>query len=56
MPNLFDQYLPLVVFMAIAAVISGALLLAPFLPPSRLRIRKNSRPMNAASMRSTTRA
>jgi len=31
MPNLFDQYLPLVVFMAIAAVISGALLLAPFL-------------------------
>lgn len=31
MPSLFDQYLPLVIFMAVAAVISGALLLAPFL-------------------------
>jgi NADH-quinone oxidoreductase subunit A len=31
MPLLFDQYLPLVIFMAIAALISGALLLAPFL-------------------------
>ena len=30
MPSLLDQYLPLVVFMAIAAVISGALLVAPF--------------------------
>ena len=31
MPNLINQYLPLVIFMAVAAVISGALLLAPFL-------------------------
>src|ERR1700748_2542578 len=31
MPLLFDQYLPLVIFMAIAALISGALVLAPFL-------------------------
>jgi NADH-quinone oxidoreductase subunit A len=31
MPSLFDQYLPLAIFMAIAALISGALLLAPFL-------------------------
>jgi len=30
-PLLFDQYLPLVIFMAIAALISGALLLVPFL-------------------------
>ena len=30
-PSLFDQYLPLVIFMAVAALISGALLLAPFL-------------------------
>jgi NADH-quinone oxidoreductase subunit A len=30
MPSLLDQYLPLVVFMAIAAVISAALLAAPF--------------------------
>ena len=35
MPNLFDQYLPLVVFMAIAAVISGACCLRLFLSPSR---------------------
>jgi NADH-quinone oxidoreductase subunit A len=31
MPSLIDQYLPLAVFMAVAAVVSGALLLAPFL-------------------------
>ncbi len=31
MPSLVDQYLPLAVFMAIAAVISGALIAAPFL-------------------------
>jgi len=31
MPSLLDQYLPLAVFMAVAAAISGALLLAPFL-------------------------
>lgn len=31
MPSLVDQYLPLAIFMAVAAVISGALLLAPFL-------------------------
>jgi NADH-quinone oxidoreductase subunit A len=31
MPSLFDQYLPLAIFMAIAALISGALLLVPFL-------------------------
>jgi NADH-quinone oxidoreductase subunit A len=31
MPSLLDQYLPLAVFMAVAAVISGALLVAPFL-------------------------
>ena len=31
MPILIDQYLPLAIFMAVAAVISGALLLAPFL-------------------------
>ena len=31
MPSLVDQYFPLVVFMAIAAVISGALIAAPFL-------------------------
>jgi NADH-quinone oxidoreductase subunit A len=31
MPSLFDQYLPLVIFMAVASLISGALLLAPFL-------------------------
>ncbi|HXW71976.1 MAG TPA: NADH-quinone oxidoreductase subunit A [Methylocella sp.] len=31
MPNLVDQYLPLAIFMAVAAVISGALLLVPFL-------------------------
>jgi NADH-quinone oxidoreductase subunit A len=30
MSSLFDQYLPLVIFMAVAALISGALLLAPF--------------------------
>ncbi len=31
MPSLLDQYLPLAVFMALAALISGALLIAPFL-------------------------
>ncbi len=31
MPNLLGQYLPLVIFMAVAAVISGALAVAPFL-------------------------
>jgi NADH-quinone oxidoreductase subunit A len=31
MSSLFDQYLPLAIFMAIAAVIAGVLLLAPFL-------------------------
>lgn len=31
MANLFDQYLPLVIFMAVAAFISGALLIAPFI-------------------------
>jgi NADH-quinone oxidoreductase subunit A len=31
MPNLLSDYLPLIVFVVIAAVISGALLLAPFL-------------------------
>ncbi len=31
MPSLLDQYLSLAVFMAVAAVISGALLVAPFL-------------------------
>ena len=31
MPGLLDQYLALVIFMAVAAVISGALMLAPFL-------------------------
>ena len=31
MPSLIDQYLPLAVFMAVAAAISGALLLVPFL-------------------------
>jgi len=31
MPNLLSDYLPLVVFMAVAALISGALLAAPFL-------------------------
>jgi NADH-quinone oxidoreductase subunit A len=31
MPSLLNQYLPLAVFMAVAATISGALLLAPFL-------------------------
>jgi NADH-quinone oxidoreductase subunit A len=31
MPSLVDQYFPLVVFMAIAAVIAGALIAAPFL-------------------------
>ena len=31
MPSLLDQYLPLAVFMAVAAAISGVLLLVPFL-------------------------
>ena len=31
MSSLFDQYLPLAIFMAIAAVIAGVLLVAPFL-------------------------
>jgi NADH-quinone oxidoreductase subunit A len=31
MPSLLDQYLPLVIFMAVGALISGALLVAPFL-------------------------
>ena len=31
MPSLLGDYLPLIVFMAVAVVISGALLLAPFL-------------------------
>ena len=31
MPNLLDQYLPLVVFMAVGALMSGALLIAPFI-------------------------
>lgn len=31
MSSLFDQYLPLAIFMAIAAVIAAALLVAPFL-------------------------
>jgi NADH-quinone oxidoreductase subunit A len=31
MPSLVYQYLPVVIFMAVAAVISGALLLAPFI-------------------------
>jgi NADH-quinone oxidoreductase subunit A len=31
MSSLFDQYLPLAIFMAIAAIIAGVLLVAPFL-------------------------
>jgi NADH-quinone oxidoreductase subunit A len=31
MPSLLDQYLPLAIFMGVAALISGALLVAPFL-------------------------
>ena len=31
MPSLLSQYLPLVIFMVVAAVIAGALLIAPFL-------------------------
>ena len=31
MPNLLAQYLPLVIFMAVAAIISAALAVAPFL-------------------------
>ena len=31
MPGLLDQYLPLAIFIVVAAVISGALLVAPFL-------------------------
>jgi NADH-quinone oxidoreductase subunit A len=30
MPSLLDQYLPLVIFMAVASVIAAALLVAPF--------------------------
>ena len=31
MPGLLSQYLPLVIFIAVAAIVAGALLLAPFL-------------------------
>jgi NADH-quinone oxidoreductase subunit A len=31
MPDLLNQYLPLVIFIAVAAALSGALLVAPFL-------------------------
>ena len=31
MPSLLEQYLPLVIFIALAAIISGALLVLPFL-------------------------
>src|SRR3984893_10013087 len=57
MPSLLDQYLPLAVFMAVAAVISGALLVAPFLVAFKAPDpEKNFPPMNADLLPSITRA
>ena len=56
MGQLLQTYLPLVIFIGIAFVISAALLVSPFLIALANPIPRRSRPMNAALRRSTTRA
>ena len=50
MSGILQNYLPLVVFIAVASLIGLALLIAPFLVAFQSRIRKSSPPMNADSM------
>ena len=54
MNALLQEYLPLVIFIGVSAVIGAALLIAPFIVAYASRTRKSSRPMSAASTRSTT--
>ena len=55
MSQLLQAYLPLVIFIGIAFVISTALLVVPFVIARRTSpIRRRCRPMNAASTPSTT--
>ena len=56
MSELLQDYLPLVVFIAVAIGIGLALLVAPFIVAYRARTRKSFRPTNAASTPSTMRA
>ena len=57
MNELLLDYLPLVIFIAVALVISLALLLVPFVVAYQAaRSRESCRPTSAASTPSTTRA
>jgi len=53
-PSILSDYLPLVLFIGVSAVIGLALLIAPFAIAYSKPMRKSSRPMNAASTPSTT--
>jgi NADH:ubiquinone oxidoreductase subunit 3 (subunit A) len=55
-PSLISDYLPLVVFIALGALISGAAAVAPFLVAYKSPDPRSCRPTNAASTRSTMRA
>ena len=54
MNALIVDYLPIVVFIGVAAVIGLALLISPFLWLTGLRTSKSCPPMNAGSIPSTT--
>ena len=56
MSELLQDYLPLVIFIAVAVGIGLALLVAPFLVAYSSPTRKSCPPTNAASTPSTTRA
>ena len=56
MGQLLQTYLPLVIFIGIAFIISAAIFIAPFIIAVSKPDPRRSRPMNAASTPSTTRA
>ena len=56
MSELLLDYLPLVIFIAVALVLGVALLVAPFLVAYKQPDPRSSPPTNAASTPSTTRA
>ena len=56
MTDLVQHYLPILIFLGVSLAIGAALLAAPFLIAVRNPDPKRSRPTNAASTRSMTRA
>ena len=56
MEDLLASYLPVVIFIGVAAALGLGLLVAPFIIAYKNPDPESSRPMSAASMRSTTRA